>query len=69
MALAILSSADARNTGGVMKRRLTIYLISSLMLAQLAHLVQAQDKTRVERDLLGEKSIPADAYSSKAIER
>jgi len=28
----------------------------------LAPLVQAQDKTRVEKDLLGEKVIHADAY-------
>jgi len=43
-----------------MKKTLTVYLILSCLV--LVPLVQGQDKVRVEKDLLGEKNIPADAY-------
>src|SRR5262245_51262992 len=43
-----------------MKKTLTVYLILSCLV--LVPLVQGQDKVRVEKDLLGEKNVPADAY-------
>src|SRR5499433_3791456 len=43
-----------------MKKTLTVYLILSCLV--LVPLVQGQEKVRVEKDLLGEKNIPADAY-------
>src|SRR5437762_3113107 len=42
-----------------MKKALTIHLLLAFVLVPL---VKGQEKTRVEKDLLGEKSIPADAY-------
>src|SRR3954467_574935 len=42
-----------------MKKALTVCL---LLIFVLVPLVNGQDKTRVERDLLGEKNIPAEAY-------
>ena len=43
-----------------MKKKLLVYLaVSCLFFVQLA---SAQEKTRTEKDLLGEKQIPADAY-------
>src|SRR5499433_1989954 len=53
-----------------MKKTLTVYLILSCLV--LVPLVQGQEKVRVEKDLLGEKNIPADAYygvqTARAIE-
>jgi aspartate ammonia-lyase len=43
-----------------MKKAFTIYLILSCLV--FVPLVQGQEKVRVEKDLLGEKDIPADAY-------
>jgi len=43
-----------------MKKTLTVYLILNCLV--LVPLVQGQEKVRVEKDLLGEKNIPADAY-------
>ena len=42
-----------------MKKALITYLLLAFVLVPL---VSGQEKTRVEKDLLGEKSIPADAY-------
>src|SRR5881394_562522 len=42
-----------------MKKAIAINLLLAFVLIPL---VQAQEKTRIEKDLLGEKSIPADAY-------
>ena len=42
-----------------MKQTLTIFL---LLVFVLVPLVNGQQQTRVEKDLLGEKNIPADAY-------
>src|ERR1043165_10296705 len=42
-----------------MKKALTIHLLIAFVLVPLAH---GQQPTRVERDLLGEKNIPADSY-------
>ena len=43
-----------------MKKKLITYLtLASLLLVSTAH---AQEKVRVEKDLIGEKTIPADAY-------
>src|SRR4051812_43430096 len=42
-----------------MQKTLTIFLLLSFILVPL---VNGQQQTRVERDLLGEKNIPADAY-------
>jgi aspartate ammonia-lyase len=41
------------------KELITCVLMSSLLLAGT---VRAQEKVRVEKDLLGEKRIPAEAY-------
>ncbi|MGB7924557.1 MAG: aspartate ammonia-lyase [Pyrinomonadaceae bacterium] len=43
-----------------MKRKLTAYVTLACLLLTVA--VNGQDKVRVEKDLLGEKQIPADAY-------
>src|SRR5499426_1170830 len=43
-----------------MRRASITYLVLTCLL--LVQLVQAQEKVRVEKDLLGEKSVPADAY-------
>jgi aspartate ammonia-lyase len=43
-----------------MKKALIVYLTLSCL--ALGSIVQAQEKVRVEKDLLGEKNIPADAY-------
>src|SRR6201991_1740131 len=42
-----------------MKKALTTYLLLAFALAAL---VRGQEQTRVERDLIGEKNIPADSY-------
>ena len=43
-----------------MKRKLTAYVMLACLL--LASFVSAQEKVRVEKDLLGEKAIPVEAY-------
>src|SRR5262247_950444 len=43
-----------------MRRASITYLVLTCLL--LVQLVQAQEKVRVEKDLLGEKSVPAEAY-------
>src|SRR5215831_14681088 len=43
-----------------MRRASTTYLVLTCLL--MVPLVQGQEKVRVEKDLLGEKSVPADAY-------
>jgi aspartate ammonia-lyase len=43
-----------------MRKALSIYLISVCLV--LVPVVNAQEKVRIEKDLLGEKAIPADAY-------
>lgn len=45
--------------GDPMKRLLVYFTLSSLLLFPV---VNAQEKVRIEKDLLGEKPIPADAY-------
>src|ERR1044072_3451502 len=46
--------------GGVMKKALTVCLIVTCLV--FVPLVQAQEKPRGEKDLVGEKSIPAEPY-------
>src|SRR5262245_1261129 len=43
-----------------MKRILITYLTLSCLIC--VPIVRAQEKTRIEKDLLGEKAVPADAY-------
>src|SRR4029077_16767604 len=52
-------SSDSLSNGGFMKR--TVIVFASLI-ALLIFPLSGQEKVRVEKDLLGEKKIPADAY-------
>src|SRR3954463_12334594 len=46
--------------GGIMKTRVRI--LACLVIALLTSFLTAQEKPRMEKDLLGEKEIPANAY-------
>src|SRR5258708_14361140 len=45
--------------GGLMKRTVVVF---ASMITLLTFPLSGQEKVRVEKDLLGEKNIPADAY-------